>query len=146
MLTLGLDIGTTTISAVVAENGVVLESITKPHDSFLKGRPAWERAQDVSVLRAAALEAVAALTEKYSVTCIGITGQQHGILYLDENGNPIKNLKRHPNIGNHVIIYANATILGGNTYVGDGCIIGASVWLTGSVEAGKTLYYTPNQK
>ena len=65
---------------------------------------------------------------------------------LDENGNPIKDLKRHPNIGNHVIIYANATILGGNTYVGDGCIIGASVWLTQSVEAGKTLYYTPNQK
>ena len=65
---------------------------------------------------------------------------------LDENGNPIKDLKRHPNIGNHVIIYANATILGGNTYVGDGCIIGASVWLTQSVEAGKTLYYSPNQK
>ncbi len=61
---------------------------------------------------------------------------------LDENGNPVKNVKRHPNIGNNVIIYANATILGGNTYVGDGCIIGASVWLTRSVEAGKTLYYT----
>ncbi len=65
---------------------------------------------------------------------------------LDENGNPIKDLKRHPNIGNHVIIYANATILGGDTFVGDGCVIGASVWLTRSVEAGKTLYYTPNQK
>lgn len=64
---------------------------------------------------------------------------------LDENGNPIKDLKRHPNIGNHVIIYANATILGGNTTVGDGCVIGASVWLTRSVEAGKTLYYTPPQ-
>jgi serine O-acetyltransferase len=61
---------------------------------------------------------------------------------LDENGNPVKNVKRHPNIGNNVIIYANATILGGNTFVGDGCIIGASVWLTHSVEAGKTLYYT----
>ena len=61
---------------------------------------------------------------------------------LDENGNPVKNVKRHPNIGNNVIIYANATILGGNTFVGDGCIIGASVWLTRSVEAGKTLYYT----
>ena len=64
---------------------------------------------------------------------------------LDEKGNPIKDLKRHPNIGNHVIIYANATILGGNTTVGDGCIIGASVWLTRSVEGGKTLYYTPPQ-
>ncbi len=61
---------------------------------------------------------------------------------LDENGNPVKNVKRHPNIGNNVIIYANATILGGQTFVGDGCIIGASVWLTHSVEAGKTLYYT----
>ncbi len=65
---------------------------------------------------------------------------------LDENGNPIKNIKRHPNIGSHVVIYANATILGGNTTVGDGCVIGASVWLTRSVEAGKTLYYTPPQK
>jgi len=64
---------------------------------------------------------------------------------LDENGNPIKNIKRHPNIGNNVIIYANATILGGQTTVGDGCVIGASVWLTRSVESGKTLYYTPPQ-
>ena len=39
---------------------------------------------------------------------------------LDENGNPVKNVKRHPNIGNNVIIYANATILGGETYIGDG--------------------------
>lgn len=92
MITLGLDIGTTTISAVVAENGVVLESITKPHDSFLKGRPAWERAQDVSVLRAAALEAVAKLTAKYPVARMGITGQQHGILYLDEAGTPLSPL------------------------------------------------------
>lgn len=63
----------------------------------------------------------------------------------DEFGNPVKNLKRHPNIGNHVVIYANATILGGDTYVGDRCVIGASVWLTRSVPAGETLYYTPNQ-
>ena len=60
---------------------------------------------------------------------------------VDENGNPVKNIKRHPNIGNHVIIYANATILGGNTYVGDGCVIGGNVWLTHSVEAGKTVIY-----
>ncbi len=64
---------------------------------------------------------------------------------LDEDGNPIKDIKRHPNIGNNVVIYANATILGGDTFVGDGCTIGASVWLTRSVEAGKTLYYTPNK-
>lgn len=59
---------------------------------------------------------------------------------LDENGNPVKNIKRHPDIGNNVVIYANATILGGNTKIGDNCTIGASVWLTRSVEPGKTVY------
>ncbi|MBE6634825.1 MAG: serine acetyltransferase [Ruminococcaceae bacterium] len=60
---------------------------------------------------------------------------------LDDDGNPIKGIKRHPDIGNNVIIYANATILGGNTRVGDGCIIGGNVWLTHSVEPGKKIYY-----
>ncbi len=60
---------------------------------------------------------------------------------LDEHGNPVKGVKRHPDIGNHVVIYANATILGGNTVIGDNCTIGGSVWLTRSVEAGKTVFY-----
>ena len=60
---------------------------------------------------------------------------------LDENGNPVKGIKRHPNIGNHVVIYANATILGGDTTVGDHCVIGGNVWLTASVPAGKTVVY-----
>ena len=41
--------------------------------------------------------------------------------------------KRHPTIGNDVVIYANATILGGQTEIGDGSIIGGNVWLTHSV-------------
>lgn len=61
---------------------------------------------------------------------------------LDENGNPVKNIKRHPNVGNNVVIYANATILGGETTIGDNCVIGASVWLTSSVEPGSNVYYT----
>lgn len=60
---------------------------------------------------------------------------------LDENGNPVKGIKRHPDIGNHVIIYAGATILGGDTKIGDNAIIGGNVWLTKSVESGKTVYY-----
>ena len=60
---------------------------------------------------------------------------------LDEDGNPVKGVKRHPDIGNDCIIYANATILGGNTRIGDGCTIGGNVWLTHSVEPGKTVYY-----
>ena len=60
---------------------------------------------------------------------------------LDENGNPVKGIKRHPDIGNNCVIYANATILGGRTKIGDGCVIGGNVWLTHSVEPGKIVYY-----
>lgn len=60
---------------------------------------------------------------------------------LDEQGNPVKGIKRHPDIGNHVIIYAGATILGGDTQIGDGCTIGGNVWLTHSVPAGTIVYY-----
>ena len=60
---------------------------------------------------------------------------------LDEDGNPVKGIKRHPDIGDNVIIYANATILGGNTRIGNGAIIGGNVWLTKSVEPGSVVYY-----
>ena len=63
----------------------------------------------------------------------------------DENGNPVKGIKRHPDIGNNVVIYANATILGGDTKIGDNCVIGGSVWLTRSVKAGQKIYYSASQ-
>ena len=43
--------------------------------------------------------------------------------------------KRHPTIGDDVVIYANATILGGDTVIGNGSRIGGNVWLTRSVSA-----------
>ena len=58
----------------------------------------------------------------------------------DEDGNPVKGVHRHPRVGNNVVIYAGATILGGDTYIGDDCTIGGSVWLTRSVPAGSTIY------
>ncbi len=64
---------------------------------------------------------------------------------LDENGNPVKGTKRHPDIGNNCIIYANATILGGRTKIGDGCVIGGNVWLTHSVPDGQVVYYNENK-
>ena len=60
---------------------------------------------------------------------------------LDANGNPVKKIKRHPDIGNHVVIYANATILGGNTRIGDNCVIGGNTWLTHSVEPGTVVTF-----
>lgn len=64
---------------------------------------------------------------------------------LDEDGNPVKRIKRHPDIGNHVVIYSGATILGGSTKIGDYCIIGGNVWLTRSVEPGQTVFYKDNR-
>ncbi len=60
---------------------------------------------------------------------------------LDENGNPLKGGKRHPDIGNHVVIYANATILGGDTVIGDHSIIGGNTWLLHSVPENSKIYY-----
>jgi len=50
----------------------------------------------------------------------------------DENGNPVKGIKRHPNIEDNVVIYAGATILGVAT-IGANSEIGGNVWLTHSV-------------
>lgn len=63
----------------------------------------------------------------------------------DEDGNPIKGIKRHPNIGNNVVIYAGATILGGSTFIGDNCVIGGNVWLLESVEANSTVYISVSE-
>ncbi len=53
----------------------------------------------------------------------------------DSEGNLLRGAKRHPTIGDCVVIYANATILGGDTVIGAGSVIGASVWLPKSVDA-----------
>jgi len=54
---------------------------------------------------------------------------------LDENGNPIKNIPRHPVVEDDVIIYGGATILGRVT-IGEGSVIGGNVWLTEDVPPG----------
>jgi serine O-acetyltransferase len=41
--------------------------------------------------------------------------------------------KRHPTIGDNVVIYAGATILGGHTVIGADSIVGANAWVTESV-------------
>ena len=58
---------------------------------------------------------------------------------VNPDGSLVKGIKRHPDIGNHVVIYAGATVLGGNTVIGDRCVIGGNVWLTHSVPAGETV-------
>ena len=56
---------------------------------------------------------------------------------VNDDGTLVKGIKRHPNIGNNVVVYSGATILGGDVFIGDGCVIGGNVWLTHSVEPGQ---------
>jgi len=51
----------------------------------------------------------------------------------DADGELVRGTKRHPTLEDDVIVYANATILGGNTTVGARSVIGSNVWLTQSV-------------
>ncbi|MFO0868149.1 MAG: serine acetyltransferase [Pirellulales bacterium] len=57
----------------------------------------------------------------------------------DASGNLIRDSKRHPTIEDRVVIYANATILGGRTVVGHDSVVGSSVWLTHSVDPHTTV-------
>jgi serine O-acetyltransferase len=57
---------------------------------------------------------------------------------LDEHGNPIKGIPRHPIVEDDVVIYGGATILGRIT-IGKGSVIGGNVWLTASVPPGSKI-------
>ena len=54
--------------------------------------------------------------------------------------------KRHPTIGDRVVIYANATVLGGDTTIGADSVIGGNVFLTSSVPPGSLVYQTPDYR
>ena len=60
-----------------------------------------------------------------------------------ETGALVKGIKRHPNVEDNVVIYAGATILGGDTTIGHDSEIGGSVWLIKSVPPNSRVYNKP---
>ncbi len=61
---------------------------------------------------------------------------------LDENGNPIKGMPRHPIVEDNVTIYSGATILGRIT-LGKGTVVGGNVWVTRSTPPSSRLAQAP---
>ena len=59
----------------------------------------------------------------------------------DAKGHPVKGVKRHPDIGDHVTIYAHATILGGDTSLGAHSVVGGNVWQIESVPPNSIAYF-----
>ncbi len=94
MSILGIDIGTTTITALTldTQSGKTINSKTLPNDSFISPRFSFEKAQDTNKI----LDIVKALIKDVigseKIDAIGVTGQMHGILYLDKSGMPVSPL------------------------------------------------------
>lgn len=63
---------------------------------------------------------------------------------LDENGNPIKGIARHPILEDNVIVYSNATVLGRITIAHD-TIIGGNVWVTEDTKPGERIIQAKKQ-
>ncbi|MCO5239134.1 MAG: serine acetyltransferase [Chitinophagaceae bacterium] len=61
-----------------------------------------------------------------------------GALSVDKS---MTSVKRHPTVEDNVILYSNATVLGGDTVIGHNSIIGGNVWLTHSVPPGSFVYH-----
>jgi serine O-acetyltransferase len=57
----------------------------------------------------------------------------------DGEGNLVRGQKRHPTLEDGVVVYANATILGGQTVIGHDAVVGSSVWLTNSIAPNTTV-------
>lgn len=95
MLAMGIDIGTTTISILMidGDSGEFLDSMTIPHQSFLKGHPACSRIQDPGKLWELTNQAVKEMILKHGKPAgIGMTGQMHGFLYVDACGEAVSPL------------------------------------------------------
>lgn len=86
---LGIDIGTTTVTALVlnTEKSEILKACTLKNDSFIEGR-AFEKLQKPHLIIETVKSAVENVTNRITIDAIGITGQMHGILYLDKNNKP----------------------------------------------------------
>lgn len=89
MKAIGIDIGTTTISLVVMdmETKRILESVTAANGTFLETEKDWERIQDPEKTVKKAVDILEQLLSRHQdIASIGLTGQMHGILYVDSEG------------------------------------------------------------
>lgn len=93
MKIIGIDIGTTTISAVVADGLRVVQKYTVANGCDLRTECDWGRAQDTEKIVAKAKAVLDEILDlDNDIHAIGLTGQMHGILYADKNGKAVSPL------------------------------------------------------
>lgn len=89
MKAIGLDIGTTTVCGVLvdAKTGELLDAKTLTNDSVIESVHTYERTQDADKILVKCKNILEEyLSEQEDIVSIGVTGQMHGIVYVDENG------------------------------------------------------------
>lgn len=92
-LSVGIDIGTTTVSAAIydIDNKEQIESYTIPHNSYVKNGAFTE--QSISIIMEKSEKLLYHILNSYeNIISIGISGQMHGIAYIDKNGKVLSNL------------------------------------------------------
>lgn len=91
---LGIDIGTTTITALLLneDNGKLINKATLKNDSFVESNYDFARLQDPDIIIDTVIKAIKEITDGSNISCIGVTGQMHGILYLNEHNEPVSPL------------------------------------------------------
>ena len=89
---IGIDIGTTTISVIVLDaangNTAAVHNIASASD--IPSEKPWEKKQNAELIIEKILEILTFLYNSYpGIRAIGLTGQMHGILYTDSDGNEL---------------------------------------------------------
>ncbi len=95
MQAIGIDIGTTSICGILidAKNGNIIHTVTKANTSTIPSEQSYEKLQSPDVIYQTAegiIEELYKLSE--GVRVIGVTGQMHGIVYVNANGNAVSPL------------------------------------------------------
>ena len=95
MKIIGIDIGTTSVCGVVAdpERGELLKSVTLANDSSLQTELPFARCQNPARILQLCRDILQNFLKDFPDACaVGLTGQMHGVLYLDANGEPVSPL------------------------------------------------------
>ena len=92
MRAMGIDIGTTTVSVILldSDSGELLGSRTISHQAFINGKLPVNRVQDAEKLYSLTEKAARELSKEFGKPdSIGLTGQMHGVLYVNEDGKAV---------------------------------------------------------
>jgi sedoheptulokinase len=95
MITVGLDAGTTTISGVVYDSATqsVLKTCTLPNKGQIRTNAAGENLQDAAIIWDTCQSLLEGFLKEYPrISGIGLSGQMHGVVYVDKNGQAINPL------------------------------------------------------